>query len=110
MICSESEARKSAAALGLTVEQDRSPLQEPVGGRRALLAALYPHAKRIVLFERNIDAYCKQTEKDPVTERPVLILHEIAHYRDWLDAQKANRKWRPRCPKAELRIRRLLRL
>lgn len=98
---------KTAADLGLTVESDRSSLQTPLDGRRALLAAVYPWDKRIVLFDRNIEAFCREKKKDRAAETARLVLHEVAHYRDWLKARQARKAWNPRCWKAELRIRRL---
>ena len=90
-----SAARDEAGRFGLEVESDFSPLQDPLPGRRGLLAAVYPHAGRIVLFERNIDAFCREYGVDREAKREALIRHELHHFRSWLGCREAGRRWNP---------------
>lgn len=97
---------EQASDLQLVIESERSPLQTPLPGRRGLLAAVYPHARKIVLFEKNIAARCHEKNLSLAEQRDRLILHEIAHYKDWLECRRQRRRWNPRNWKDELRIRR----
>ncbi len=101
-----SPEREEATRLGLLIESDYSPLQVPRPGCRGLLAAVYPHAARIVLFERNIQAFCRSNGVSVETKREALIRHELHHYREWRRCRRAGRRWHPRDPGEEQAARR----
>ena len=97
---------REAARLGLTVEKEFSHLQKPRPGHRALLAAVYPEDRRIVLFELNIKAVCRTRGIDPEAKREALIRHELYHFRRWLGCRRQGRRWHPRHPVEEREARR----
>lgn len=86
-----------ASQLGLRITTRRFPI---AARKTIILAAVYPHLKEIVLFENQIELYCRsraETDKDKLVQK--LILHEIHHYLSWL--QSGGKGWRAADPAAE---------